>query len=252
MSYSNKTVVITGSGSGIGRAVAQKMLEAGYNVVLTGRREALLEETLASVQGNSGQGLCVAGDISNVHDVDRLFDRCAERFGRVDVLFNNAGINAPPVDIDALDVDVWRRVVDTNITGAFLCARRAFGDMKHQKPQGGRIINNGSVSAHVPRVKTTAYTVSKHAITGLTRSLALDGRCYGITCGQIDIGNASTERASRLGKGTAQANGSIIAEPLMDVTHVASSVMHMVELPLDANILFMTVMATNMPFVGRG
>ena len=187
------------------------------------------------------------------HDqVDQLFERCIERFGRLDVLFNNAGIGTPQVDIDELDVSAWQRVVDTNITGSFLCARRAFAQMKAQSPQGGRIINNGSISATAPRPNSTPYTVSKHAITGLTKCLALDGRRYDIACGQIDIGNAETDMARPLGEGTAQANGQIMAEPLMDVQHVADSVLNMAQLPLESNVLFMTIMATKMPLVGRG
>jgi NAD(P)-dependent dehydrogenase (short-subunit alcohol dehydrogenase family) len=185
-------------------------------------------------------------------DVDSLFDATVGRFGRIDVLFNNAGIGARPIDIDELPLAEWQAVLNTNVHGAYLCARRAFGQMKSQDPKGGRIINNGSISASMPRVNTTPYTVSKHAMSGLTRSIALDGRPHNIACGQIDIGNASTEMAKPLGEGVRQPNGAIMAEPLMDVTHVATSVLHMAELPLDANVLFMNVMATTMPFVGRG
>ncbi len=252
MDQDRKTAIVTGAGSGIGRAVALCLLAHDFNVVLTGRREAPLEESLAEAGDAGEHGLVVSADVARPDDVDRLFERCVERFGRVDVLFNNAGIGAPAVDVDELDVDVWLRVIDTNVTGAFLCARRAFGQMKKQSPQGGRIINNGSISAYLPRPNSAPYTVSKHAISGLTRSLALDGRPYDIACGQIDIGNAVTPLAKRLGEGARQANGEIVKEPLMDVEHVASSVLHMAQLPLDANVLFMTVMATKMPFVGRG
>ena len=189
---------------------------------------------------------------SDLEDVDSLFDATVDRFGRIDVLFNNAGIGARPVDIDELPLAEWQAVLNTNVHGAYLCARRAFGQMKSQDPKGGRIINNGSISASMPRVNSTPYTVSKHAMSGLTRSIALDGRPHNIACGQIDIGNASTEMAKPLGEGVRQPNGAIMAEPLMDVTHVATSVLHMAELPLDANVLFMNVMATTMPFVGRG
>ena len=252
MNKDYKTAVVTGAGSGIGRAVAVTLLANGFNVVLTGRRQAPLAESLAAAGGNQDNGLIVSADVSDPTQVDQLFDRCVEQFGRVDLLFNNAGVGAAAVDIDELEVNDWLQVIDTNITGAFLCARRAFREMKQQTPAGGRIINNGSISAHLPRPNSTPYTVSKHAITGLTRCLALDGRPYDIACGQIDIGNAVTPLAKRLGEGARQANGEIMAEPLMDVDNVASSVLHMAQLPLDANVLFMTVMATKMPFVGRG
>ncbi|MFT5112067.1 MAG: NAD(P)-dependent dehydrogenase (short-subunit alcohol dehydrogenase family) [Parasphingorhabdus sp.] len=252
MNNSAKTAVITGAGAGIGRATTLTLLRNGYNVVLTGRREAILQEVIAEAGQNGSSALAVAADVGDKDQVDRIFDRCMETFGRVDVLFNNAGIGAAPVDIDELDVSAWSAVINTNITGSFLCARRAFAEMKKQSPQGGRIINNGSISAHAPRPNSTPYTVSKHAITGLTRCLALDGRRYNIACGQIDIGNAETEMAKPLGEGTAQANGSIMSEPLMDVQHVADSVLNMANLPLESNVLFMTIMATKMPLVGRG
>lgn len=247
-----KTAIVTGAGSGIGRAVALKLLDSDFRVVLAGRREEALQETLKLAGGNASAAISVPTDVRETKQVDLLFERCVDHFGRVDVLFNNAGVGAPAVDIDELDVESWLRVADTNITGAFLCARAAFAAMKKQVPQGGRIINNGSISAHLPRPNSTPYTMSKHAISGLTRCLALDGRRYDIACGQIDIGNAETDLARRLGEGTLQANGSIAAEPLMDVQHVADAVLNMAKLPLDANILFMTIMATKMPFVGRG
>jgi len=247
-----KTAIVTGAGSGIGAAVALTLLHNHYNVVLTGRRQDPLQEVIKSA-GNYGQSaLAVTADVGKENQVDHLFERCVEKFGRVDLLFNNAGIGAPQVDIDKLDVAAWQAVIDTNITGSFLCARRAFAQMKGQSPRGGRIINNGSISAHAPRPNTTPYTVSKHAITGLTRCLALDGRRYDIACGQIDIGNAETDMTKSLAEGTLQANGSILAEPLMDVQHVADSILNMAQLPLESNVLFMTIMATKMPLVGRG
>ena len=252
MSNPSKTALVTGASAGIGRAVAEILLANNYQVVLTGRREALLKEVVEESGCDSENALCVAGDIGRDEDVENLFAQTMEKFGRLDVLFNNAGISAKPLEIDELAIEDWRRVLNTNLHGAFLCARKAFGIMKNQDPQGGRIINNGSISAYLPRPKSVPYTVTKHAISGLTRCLALDGRPYSIACGQIDIGNAGTDMAAPLGKGTVQANGSIMAEPLMDVAHVATSVLHMAELPLDANVLFMNVMATNMPFVGRG
>lgn len=252
MSNQAKTAIVTGAGSGIGRAVALTLLRNNYNVVLTGRRETPLQDVIEEAGEYGKSALAVAADVGKEDQVDHLFDRCVEAFGRVDVLFNNAGIGTPQVDIDELDVATWQAVVNTNITGSFLCARRAFAQMKIQFPGGGRIINNGSISAHAPRPNSTPYTVSKHAITGLTRCLALDGRRYNIACGQIDIGNAETDMAKPLGEGTLQANGSILAEPLMDVQHVADSILNMAQLPLESNVLFMTIMATKMPLVGRG
>ncbi|NKB60740.1 MAG: SDR family NAD(P)-dependent oxidoreductase [Gammaproteobacteria bacterium] len=264
MTNQTKTAVITGAGSGVGKAVAHIFLANGYNVVLSGRTESSLAAALEATSptpdngngngnGNDiGNGIIVPTDVGVAKDVDRLFDITIEKFGRVDVLFNNAGIGSPPVDIDELTVEQWERVMNTNIHGAFLCARRAFGEMKKQQPHGGRIINNGSISAHVPRPNSTPYTMSKHAMTGLTRCLALDGRPYDIACGQIDIGNAHTDMAEPLSVGARQPNGDVVGEPLMDVEHVATSVLHMAELPLSANVLFMNVMATKMPFVGRG
>lgn len=252
MTNQNKTAIVTGAGSGIGGAVAKVLLANRYCVVLTGRRKQPLEDTIRGAGNHSDLGMAVIADVGIEKDVDRLFEVALDNFGRVDLLFNNAGISAPQVEIDQLEVSEWKRVIDTNIHGAFLCARKAFGTMKKQNPMGGRIINNGSISAYAPRPNSTPYTVSKHAITGLTRCLALDGRPYDIACGQIDIGNAHTEMADPLGQGAIQANGQVLPEPLMDVDHVAASVLHMANMPLTANVLFMNVMATKMPFVGRG
>ncbi len=247
-----KVALVTGAGSGIGRAVAMRLLAHGYRVVLAGRRAALLDALVAEAQQLGQEALAVPCDVADAASVARLFDTIRSRYGRLDVLFNNAGRNGPPVEIDELDVDVWRAVVDTNLTGVFLCTRAAFALMKSQSPRGGRIINNGSISAHAPRPNSIAYTATKHAITGLTKSVSLDGRKYDIACGQIDIGNAATEMAERMARGVPQANGEIAVEPLMDVSHVADAVLHMAELPLAANVQFMTIMATKMPFVGRG
>jgi NAD(P)-dependent dehydrogenase (short-subunit alcohol dehydrogenase family) len=247
-----KVALITGAGSGIGRASALRLLEHGYRVVLAGRRQAPLD-ALADVARERGQdALAVSCDVTDAASVAALFDAIRLRYGRLDVLFNNAGRNAPPVDIDEISVDDWRAVVDTNLTGVFLCTRAAFGMMKAQSPRGGRIINNGSISAHAPRPNSIAYTATKHAITGITKSVSLDGRRYDIVCGQIDIGNAGTEMAARMARGVPQANGEIAVEPLMDVGLVADAVLHMADLPLSANVQFMTIMASKMPFVGRG
>lgn len=243
---------MTGAGSGIGRAVAIAPLKDGYEVVLAGRREEMLLET-AQLASNAQVTFTVhSTDITNPASVDSLFLRTREAHGRLDVLFNNAGIGAPAVEIDALSLEQWRQVVDVNLTGAFLCAQAAFRLMKCQSPGGGRIINNGSISATTPRPLSAPYTATKHAITGLTKSIALDGRPYRIACGQIDIGNADTAMASKAIQGIRQANGSITAEPRLGLEHVARAVLMMANLPLDANVLSMTVMATNMPFVGRG
>lgn len=247
-----KVALVTGAGSGIGRAVAKRLLEHGYRVVLAGRRAALLDSLVTEARQLGHEALAVPCDVADAASVAHLFDTVRARYGRLDVLFNNAGRNGPPVEIDELDVDVWRAVVDTNLTGVFLCTRAAFALMKAQSPRGGRIINNGSISAHVPRPNSIAYTATKHAITGLTKSVSLDGRKYDIACGQIDIGNAATDMAERMARGVPQANGEIAVEPLMDVAHVADAVLHMAELPLAANVQFMTLMATKMPFVGRG
>ena len=252
MTEQPKVAIVTGAGTGVGKAVAQILLRNGYCVTLTGRRSKLLEAAASESGADSKAVFCHQADVRHVEEVDSLFDAAIERFGRIDLLFNNAGIGARAVDVDELEVSEWQAVLETNIHGAFLCARRAFGQMKVQDPKGGRIINNGSISAYVPRVNSAPYTVSKHAISGLTRSLALDGRAHNIACGQIDIGNALTEMAKPLGEGVRQPNGTILAEPLMDVHHVATSVLHMAQLPLDTNVLFMNVMARDMPFVGRG
>ncbi|MGO4156430.1 SDR family oxidoreductase [Cupriavidus sp. YAF13] len=252
MSEQGKVALVTGAARGIGKAVAQALLVAGYRVVFAGRTAAPLEALAVQATAEGYTALAVQCDVSDPDSVERLFAQVRDHFGRLDVLFNNAGINAPAVSIDELSVAQWKAVLDTNLTGVFLCSRAAFALMKSQSPRGGRIINNGSISAHAPRPNTVPYTATKHAITGLTKSLSLDGRAFDIACGQIDIGNAATDMASRMARGVPQANGEIAPEPLMDVAHVASSVVHMANLPLDANVQFMTVMATKMPFVGRG
>ncbi|MEU2335973.1 SDR family oxidoreductase [Streptomyces sp. NPDC006654] len=247
----SKIAVVTGAGSGIGRAVAVELLRAGWSVALAGRRPATLEATAALVP--EGTSVTVRTDVAVERDVDGLFAAAVDRFGRVDLLFNNAGTFGPGgVAVEDLSYDAWRHVVDTNLNGAFLCARAAFRQMKEQDPQGGRIINNGSISAHTPRPRSVAYTATKHALTGLTKSLSLDGRPYGIAVGQIDIGNAATEMTARMETGALQANGEIVPEPVMDVADVARTVRHMAELPLAANVQFATVLATAMPYVGRG
>jgi NAD(P)-dependent dehydrogenase (short-subunit alcohol dehydrogenase family) len=246
----SKVAVVTGAGSGIGRAVSLALAGAGWRVALAGRRAEALQETLAS--GPPGSMLAVPTDVSDPAQVAALFAKTVATFGRVDLLFNNAGSGAPPIEIDEHDIGHWRRVVDVNLTGAFLCTRAAFGQMKRQDPKGGRIINNGSISAHAPRPRSIAYTATKHAITGLTKSTALDGRAHDIACGQIDIGNAATEMTARMSKGVPQPDGSLRPEPVMDVSAVADAVLYMAGLPLDANVPFMTVMATKMPFIGRG
>jgi NAD(P)-dependent dehydrogenase (short-subunit alcohol dehydrogenase family) len=243
--------MVTGAGSGIGKAVTLALLRDGYRVALAGRRREPLDQTAAE-SGDIARTLVVPTDVSDAGAVRTLFAAARERFGRLDLLFNNAGIFVPGVEIDALSVEQWKTVVDINLTGYFLCAREAFRMMKAQDPRGGRIINNGSISAHAPRPNSTAYTTTKHAITGLTKSIALDGRRYDIACGQIDIGNARTEMAAPMAKGVPQANGQIAIEPLMELAHVARAVLYMASLPLDTNVQFMTVMATKMPFVGRG
>ena len=244
-----KIAIVTGAGSGIGRAVATALLGAGYCVALAGRRREPLVETAATA---SDRGLAVPTDVADAASVRALFDAVQQRWGRVDLVFNNAGVGAPGIPLEDLTVEQWRAVVDINLTGAFLCVQNAFRIMKAQNPRGGRIINNGSISAHAPRPNSAPYTSTKHAITGLTKSASLDGRKYDIACGQIDIGNAHTEMAARMAGGVPQANGQVAVEPLMDVAHVASAVLYMASLPLDANVQFMTVMATKMPFVGRG
>lgn len=246
------TAIVTGAGTGIGRATAIGFLEAGWNTVLAGRRLEKLEETVAQAAEASGKALAVSCDVSDPASVDALFEAAAATFGRVDCLFNNAGSAAAGRTIDEISLDDWYRVVDANLHGSFLCARAAFRQMRRQEPQGGRIINNGSISAHAPRPGSVPYTTTKHAITGLTKTLALDGRPFSIACGQIDIGNALTEMVAPMAQGVPQADGRIAPEATMDVRHVAEAVLHMASLPLDANVLFMTVMATNMPYVGRG
>ena len=246
-----KVAVITGAGSGIGRAVALALHGAGYSVALAGRRLERLKETAAAA-GGGGRMLSVATDVGQPDSVKALFARAREAFGRVDVLFNNAGSGAPAIPMEDLTYAQWLEVVNANLTGAFLCAQEAIRTMKAQRPRGGRIINNGSLSAHVPRPHSAPYTATKHAITGLTRCISLDGRAHNIACGQIDIGNAVTEMSERLAVGALQPDGRIVPEPRMDVQHVADAVLYMAGLPLDANVQFMTVMATNMPFIGRG
>jgi NAD(P)-dependent dehydrogenase (short-subunit alcohol dehydrogenase family) len=240
----DRVAVVTGAGSGIGREVARALDGAGWKVALAGRREAALQETLAA-------GLVVPTDVTRPAAVDALFARVREELGRVDLLFNNAGMGAS-APIDELAFEDWQAVVDVNLTGSFLCAQAAFRAMKAQEPRGGRIINNGSISAYVPRPYAIAYTATKHAVTGLTRAISLEGREFDIACGQIDIGNAATEMTTRMSEGVPQADGTIAAEPRMDAAHVAAAIVHMAALPLDANVQFMTIMATAMPFIGRG
>jgi NAD(P)-dependent dehydrogenase (short-subunit alcohol dehydrogenase family) len=253
MATTGRTAIITGAGSGIGQATAVSFLRAGWNTVLTGRRAETLAQTVEMAGDVQGKALCVPADVQHPADVDRLFSETVKAFGRVDVLFNNAGVNAPGgVLLEDLAFDDWMRVVQTNLTGPFLCTQAAFRVMKAQEPRGGRIINNGSISAHAPRPNSVAYTSTKHAITGLTKTASLDGRKYDIAVGQIDIGNALTDMARAMTKGVPQPDGSIRVESTMDVQVVAGAVLHMAGLPLEANILFMTVMASKMPFVGRG
>jgi NAD(P)-dependent dehydrogenase (short-subunit alcohol dehydrogenase family) len=246
-----RIAVVTGAGSGIGRACALALLAAGWRVALAGRRLERLEEVAASA-GAGDDALPVAADVARPADVDALFARTLGRFGRVDLLFNNAGVFPPAVPFEDLSFEAWQSAVDVNLTGMFLCAQAAFRAMKAQAPRGGRIVNNGSIAAHSPRPDAAAYTCTKHAVTGLTRSLSLDGRKYDIACGQIDVGNAMTELAARMSTGVKQAGGEIAVEPTMDVAHVAEALLHMASLPLSANVQFMTLMATKMPFVGRG
>lgn len=247
---SARIAIITGAGTGIGRAAAQALAADGWTIVAAGRRQEPLDETCASLDGDGH--LAVATDVADAASVDALFAAAVEAHGRVDLVFNNAGVGAPPVAPDELEVEAWRRVVDINLTGSFLCARAAFAQMKRQDPRGGRIINNGSISATTPRPNSAPYTATKHAITGLTKSLSLDGRAHDIACGQIDIGNAATPMVEVMKTGVPQADGSIRAEATMDVANVGSAVAYMASLPLDANVLTMTVMANQMPFVGRG
>jgi NAD(P)-dependent dehydrogenase (short-subunit alcohol dehydrogenase family) len=252
MNTTSRVALVTGAGSGIGRAASLALQGAGYSVVLAGRRAEELEKTAAAAVPSGGRMLAVPADAGKPDSVQALFARAAETFGRLDVLFNNAGMGAPAVPMEDLSYEQWNAVVQVNLTGAFLCAQHAIRIMKAQDPCGGRIINNGSISAHAPRPNSVPYTATKHAITGLTKSIALDGRKYNIACGQIDIGNAATEMTERMTGGVPQANGAMMVEPRMDVRHVADAVLYMADLPLDANVLFMTVMATQMPLVGRG
>ena len=252
MGTQDKTAIVTGAGTGIGKGVALALLGEGYRVAFAGRRKEPLEAAIAEAGANAARGLAVSTDVSDPAAVKALFARAKAAFGRLDLLFNNAGVGAPGVDLDELSFEQWKKVVDINLTGSFLCTQEAFRMMKDQVPRGGRIINNGSISAHAPRPNSAPYTATKHAITGLTKSTSLDGRKYDIACGQIDIGNAATDLAARMAKGVPQANGAVAVEPLMDVQHVARAVCYMASLPLDANVQFLTVMATKMPFVGRG
>jgi NAD(P)-dependent dehydrogenase (short-subunit alcohol dehydrogenase family) len=252
MSLIQRTAIVTGAGSGIGRATAIALLKEGYSVILAGRRPDVLAETVAQVGPGWPRVLAVPTDVTDPESVHALFETTRRTFGRLDVLFNNAGMGAPAVPLEDLTIDDWKRVVDVNLSGMFYCIREAFRVMKDQVPRGGRIINNGSISASTPRPNSAPYTATKHAVTGLTKSAALDGRKYDIGCGQIDIGNADTPLTARMKEGVPQANGTVAAEPTMDVDHVARAVVYMAGLPLDANVLFMTVMATKMPLVGRG
>ncbi|NCF83290.1 MAG: SDR family NAD(P)-dependent oxidoreductase [Proteobacteria bacterium] len=252
MTSSEKIALVTGAGSGIGRQAAIALCEAGYATVLAGRREDPLKETAKLAADAGSRTLVVPADVSDPASVAALFEKTQAEFGRLDVLFNNAGVNAPGIPMEGLSFEQWKYVVDVNLTGPFLCAQQAINLMKSQTPRGGRIINNGSISAHVPRPDSVPYTATKHAITGLTRCISLDGRKHDIACGQIDIGNALTEMARRMTKGVPQANGSVEIESTMDVKDVASAVVYMASLSLDANVQFMTIMATKMPFVGRG
>ena len=247
-----KIALITGAGTGIGRAAALALAAEGYSVVLAGRRREPIERTSQEVQAAGAAALAVPTNVGSPGEVDQLFAKAVERFGRLDLLFNNAGSGTPPVPMEELTYEQWKTVVDVNLTGAFLCTQHAFRVMKAQKPRGGRIINNGSISAHTPRPFSAPYTATKHAITGLTKATALDGREHQITCGQIDVGNAGTEMTARMKEGVLQPNGKTMPEPTMDVENVARAIIYMAGLPLDANVLFLTVMATGMPFVGRG
>ena len=252
MSSQSKVAIVTGAGSGIGKYSALALLEDGYSVALAGRHIETLETTKSEAGEAASRALVVPTDITDPEAVKALFSKTVEAFGRLDVLFNNAGTGAPGVPMEELTYEQWKRVVDVNLTGTFLCTQAAVKIMKNQTPMGGRIINNGSVSAHVPRVNSAPYTATKHGITGLTRSTSLDGRNFNIVCCQIDIGNAYTERTARMEKGMPQADGSTKPEPTMDVQHVARSIVYMASLPLDANVQFMTIMAPNMPYIGRG
>jgi NAD(P)-dependent dehydrogenase (short-subunit alcohol dehydrogenase family) len=252
MSSQAHVAIVTGAGTGIGKHVSLALLHEGYSVVLAGRRQEPLETTVAEAGPLGVRALAVPTDVSDPSSVHALFTKTKQKFGRLDLLFNNAGIGAPAIPLEELSYEQWQAVVDINLTGAFLCTQEAFRLMKNQDPMGGRIINNGSISAEAPRPNSAPYTATKHAITGLTKSTSLDGRSYDIACGQIDIGNAATELTARMSQGVLQANGSIATEPTMGVNHVARAVVYMASLPLDANVQFMTVMATKMPLIGRG
>jgi NAD(P)-dependent dehydrogenase (short-subunit alcohol dehydrogenase family) len=248
----SRIAIVTGGGSGIGAVVGQALAADGWTVVLAGRRREALEAVMAAGSGLTGALDAIPTDVTDEASVRDLFKTTVERYGRVDLLFNNAGVGAPPVDIDVLELELWTKVVAVNLTGVFLCTREAFRTMRHQRPQGGRIINNGSISAHAPRPRSIAYTATKHAITGLTKSTALDGRAFDIACGQIDIGNAATGIGSGAASGASQADGTVRSEPVMDVAEVGRAVRYMANLPLDVNVATMTIMATKMPFIGRG
>ncbi len=252
MASTEKIAVVTGAGTGVGKAVALALMRERYAVVLAGRRKELLEATANDSQASGSRSLVVPTDVADPVSIRALFARTRDTFGRLDLLFNNAGTGAPAVPLEDLTYEQWKTVVDINLTGVFLCTQEAFRIMKSQEPRGGRIINNGSISAHAPRPNSSPYTATKHAITGLTKATSLDGRKHDIACGQIDIGNAATPMTERMKRGVPQPNGSIEVEPTMDVENVAKAVVYMASLPLDANVLFLTVMATRMPFVGRG
>jgi len=252
MTSPNKVAIVTGAGTGIGKHSALALMKEGYAVTFAGRRKDLLEAAAAEGKATGSRSLVVPTDVCDAESIRELFARTVETFGRLDLLFNNAGIGAPPVPLEELPFEKWKAVVDTNLTGSFICTQEAFKIMKDQQPRGGRIINNGSISAHAPRPGSVAYTSTKHAITGLTKTTSLDGRKYDIACGQIDVGNAETPMTPRMKKGVPQPNGTIEVEPVMDVENVANAVVYMASLPLDANVLFLTVMASKMPFVGRG
>jgi NAD(P)-dependent dehydrogenase (short-subunit alcohol dehydrogenase family) len=252
MNTPHKIALVTGAGTGIGKATALALLRAGYGVVLAGRRAEPLSQAVADAGALGTNALAVPTDVADPASVKALFETTHARFGRLDLLFNNAGSGTPPMPLEDLSYAQWKAVVDVNLTGAFLCTQQAFRLMKNQTPRGGRIINNGSISAHAPRPFTAPYTATKHAITGLTKATSLDGRAYDIACGQIDIGNAATEMTERMARGVLQANGETMAEPRMDVEHVANAIVHMAALPLESNVQFMTIMATKMPYVGRG
>ena len=252
MALQNRVAVVTGAGTGIGKSAALALLKDGYRVGLVGRRKELLDKTVQEAGPAAANTLVLPADVGNPESVKALFAKVHQSWGRLDVLFNNAGMGAPPVPLEDLSFEQWKAVLDVNLTGMFLCSQEAIKIMKSQDPRGGRIINNGSISAHAPRPNSAPYTATKHAVTGLTKCISLDCRKYDIACGQIDIGNAATEMTERMKNGVAQANGTVAVEPRMDVAHVGSAVLYMANLPLDANVQFMTIMATKMPFVGRG